>query len=915
MLWGVKKDLEILESTISTIKDVLDDAEQCCLKNKQVFNWLRELKEVVYDADDLLDTFNLETEKRKKESYGQASRVIGNFLSNVNPIKRLKLGHKIKSINKRLDIIAAKRTKFHLQITAVGSREETYFKNRETLSMVDEDSICGRDNEREEIMSQLKQSDGNENISIISIVGLGGLGKTTLAQLVYNNEDDLKGYFYPKIWVYVSQDFDVGRIGLSEEMSLTLFKQRAFSGSDRGLNSRILEIAKELVKKCGGVPLALKALGSTMKFKKNVEEWLAAKNSEIWKTNEGNEGHAIYKQELLGQWMANGVVPFTRSMGGNQVDQGNEYFEQLVQISFLQYVDEEPYFTKVACYMHDLVHDLAQSICDQRILHINDADKAINKNNGKFNSIQTLTLSICKILEVPFSIGNFVCLEFLNLSECEKLKWLPESIDNLAKLRFLDLNNCKSLEKLPDSIGLVLETLPKSICNLSELSSLNLDDVSFLHGLPAGISKFNGHETEELSISCKGIGNENVHISELEHLNIRGYLEISDLEYFNDPGEATQANLKKKNNLSTLKLTWSPNTLLNDCIEYLFPVLEALQPPSSIKELDLEGYPGEQYPNWMMLAGETRMTLFPILTSLTLSHLKRCSSLPFLAELPHLEYLKLEGMLYLTICSGFFPSLVKLELHEMSNLEEVTTMKLDTENVYNPAFPLISELVISGCPKVRIQPHLPPSVVELKLENSNEELLGVEFFDGESSEIGSSSLGIRELIISHMETQLVLLKQLSSITKLIFQKCERNCLPESMRHLSFLRVLEIVDCKGLHALPEWMGELKSLENLVISETPLTCLHQSMKQLTALQMLDIWGCDDLRVLPEWFGELKSLKSLDIWETPLTCLPKSMKKLTALQELYITDCPELRRRCEREKGKDWHLISHIPDVRIF
>ncbi|KAJ4807356.1 Disease resistance protein (CC-NBS-LRR class) family [Rhynchospora pubera] len=130
MLWGVKKDLKTLESNISTIRDVLNDAEQCCLKDEHVFNWLGELKEVVYDADDLLDTFILE--KRKMESYGQTSRVIGNFISDVNLVKRSKLGKKIKSINERLDTIAAKRTKFHLQITATRSREETYSINPNT---------------------------------------------------------------------------------------------------------------------------------------------------------------------------------------------------------------------------------------------------------------------------------------------------------------------------------------------------------------------------------------------------------------------------------------------------------------------------------------------------------------------------------------------------------------------------------------------------------------------------------------------------------------------------------------------------------------------------------------------------------------------------------------------------------------
>ncbi|KAJ4780099.1 hypothetical protein LUZ62_064356 [Rhynchospora pubera] len=135
-----------------------------------------------------------------------------------------------------------------------------------------------------------------------------------------------------------------------------------------------------------------------------------------------------------------------------------------------------------------------------------------------------------------------------------------------------------------------------------------------------------------------------------------------------------------------------------------------------------------------------------------------------------------------------------------------------------------------------------------------------------------------------------------------------------MWYLSSLQDLKISDCKDLHALPEWMGELKSLDEMEIWDTLMTCLPESMKHISSLRKLSFWNCEGLRVLPEWFGELKSLKILTIMDTPLTRLPKSMKQLTALESLRILNCPELKTRCEREKGEDWHLISHIPDVYI-
>uniref|UniRef100_A0A0A9C400 Uncharacterized protein n=1 Tax=Arundo donax TaxID=35708 RepID=A0A0A9C400_ARUDO len=83
----------------------------------------------------------------------------------------------------------------------------------------------------------------------------------------------------------------------------------------------------------------------------------------------------------------------------------------------------------------------------------------------------------------------------------------------------------------------------------------------------------------------------------------------------------------------------------------------------------------------------------------------------------------------------------------------------------------------------------------------------------------------------------------------------------------------------------------------------------------LDLLKLYHCGALTKLPKSLGELSALEVLCIKICPgLTSLPRSIRRLTALEVLIIRRCPELIRRCKEGVGEDWHLVSHIPDLRL-
>ncbi|XP_044963906.1 disease resistance protein PIK6-NP-like [Hordeum vulgare subsp. vulgare] len=651
---GVKERVRSLEQEMRSMQAVLQVVGEVPREqlDAQVKLWAGEVRELSFKMEDVVDKFlvNVDDGSEPAAKSNKLKRLTKKMAGLFTKGKdRHQIAHAINDINKQVQEVAERRARYNLDNIVIRPAAVTVNPLLRAL-YTEVTELVGIDGKRDQALMELlsnKDDVSNKKLKIVSVVGFGGLGKTTLVKTVY---DKIKGDFdcrafvsvgqkadpkkvlmdilldlgvrgsqltlldetqlvkklleyleekrylividdiwEAKLWKIINYAFsrgnnagsrlitttrivDVSKLccsttndsvypmePLSDYDSQRLFHKRIFS-QENGCPREFEKVSRGILKKCGGVPLAiitiasvlasdqkvnshhewqvlLESIGCGLTEDPSVEEMLRILSFSYYdlpchlKTcllylSMFPEDHMIMKDKLIWMWIAERFIQCETTQS-SLFEIGENYFNELVNRSLLQPVSDD-YGIVCACRVHDSVLDL--------ICLLSREENFVSVLNGSLSSAANVRrLSLQKIIKeeqettplesasmlqvrsiatfVPVvglmpHFSGFVVLRVLNLSEC----WIDKDnlgeLWNLVHLRYLGLSDT-GLDELPEEVEKLrflqvldvsqnggIEKLPSSVTKLRRLMCLLYE--GSCNRLPDGI----GNLTAMEELSC-----------------------------------------------------------------------------------------------------------------------------------------------------------------------------------------------------------------------------------------------------------------------------------------------------------------------------------------------------------------------------------------------------------------------------
>ncbi|RVW30526.1 putative disease resistance RPP13-like protein 1 [Vitis vinifera] len=857
-----------LKTKFLAVKAVLNDAEAKQIANSDVKDWVDELKDAVYDAEDLLDEITTEALRCEMESDSHTTATqVPNIIPALLNSSDEGIESRVKGITETL-VVLAKR------IAVLGLKEgvgENLSERWPTTSLVDESKVYGRDDNKEKIVDFLlsRNASGNK-IGVIALVGIGGIGKTTLAQLAYNDRrveecfdlkawerlnrkkflivlDDVWDENYNN-WDRLQTPFTVGLPGNSYPLTTAGRYSLAAFGCEDPRRLRHLDIRHGKVKE---IPSQMGQLKSIQK----LTNYRVGKKSgtRVGELRELSHIGGILSIEELQK-----VVDGGDASGANLV--GKRYLDDLQ----LEWND--------GCGVEQNGADI---VLNNLQPHSNLKRLTIQGYGGlRFPdwlegpailiNMVSLRLSSCKNVSAFPPLGLLPCLKHLYISGAEEVETVGAE--------FFGTDSSSTKPSFVSLKALSFNHMPKWkewLClggqggEFPRLKELDIKDCPKLSGdLPNHLPLLTKLEIEK----CEQLVAPLPRVPAIRELETRN----NGVMFFRSPA----SDFKRLESLITSDISqWTelPPVLQKlsienaDSLESLLEE-EILQSNTCLQDLTITK---------CSFSRTLRRVCLPItLKSLHIYELKNLELLVpefFKCHFSLLETLDIFGSTCNSLCFPLspFPRLTGLVICRLKGLESLSFSISEG----NPTS--FDHLSISGC----------PNLVSIELPALNVS----RFFIGHCKNLKSllhkapcfQSLGLEAC----PELTFPIQGLPSNLTSLLVINCEkfRSQMELGLQGLTSLRHFSILsECEDLELFPKECLLPSTLTSLHISHLPnLKSLDsKGLQLLTTLQKLEISDCPKLQSLTEE-GLPTSLSD-----------SKGLQLLTSLQNLHVTNCPKLQ-----------------------
>ncbi|CAL5090593.1 unnamed protein product [Urochloa decumbens] len=503
---SLAQDLESTHVALCKVAQVPPDK-----LDPQVKLWAHDVREASYDMEDILDTFLVRVDggnhqpanEDKAGKFERLQEKMGKLFSLSKLKARHDIARAIEDIKKQVDEMTKRRERYKVNDLAVNPSAPTSIDPRLSALYTKASELVGINRAVGELISMLslqKDEVSCDKLKIVSVFGIGGLGKTTLAKEVYDKlkSDFSCGAFVPvgrnpdlkkvlrdilidldkrkytdvgilvwdekqlieelrdflrskrylivvddvweaKSWKIITLALDENNRGsriiittrnsevtsgevyklkpLSDENSKSLLYRRIFGGEDQCPDNQVDEVLDKILKKCGGIPLAIITMASLL-VGKSRGEWFEVCNSIGFRDKDIEqvdrtmrilslsyydlpchlracllylsafpEDYTINKNTLIWMWIAEDFVDKKPHIELFEVGEG--YFNDLVNRSMIQAVESESKGIIDGCRVHDMVLDLLRSLSREE----NFVTILLDNDEGTLMSVQCALLA------------------------------------------------------------------------------------------------------------------------------------------------------------------------------------------------------------------------------------------------------------------------------------------------------------------------------------------------------------------------------------------------------------------------------------------------------------------------------------------------------------------------------------------